>query len=226
MKKLTILGLCAHYPHHLRTRKDFGDGDLWVMNDFYQFYPALRLRAGDKMFQIHEDFKGHLNDPWRFQGNWIERYNAHEAEAVTVQKYPGLTRQLVVTPAWLLSRHPPGYYSSTIVIMLELALSMEYTHIHLDGFSMMAAGEYENQLPGLVLAVENVRAAGVTVSAAGDLESKWMARLVSMKVDWHKIPDQLPYWLRGIPEEILKVKLDSLVADGTVTLSFKDLARW
>jgi hypothetical protein len=60
---------------------------------------------------------------------------------------------------------------------------------------MIRSGEYEYQLPGVILAVEEARKRGIEVDAP--FFDKWVEAVNKQKVDWTKIISLKPYWIWG-----------------------------
>ncbi|OGV52061.1 MAG: hypothetical protein A2X49_06740 [Lentisphaerae bacterium GWF2_52_8] len=191
MKSCVLIGL--HEPH-LR-HADFNAmrrllGELWTMNDFYQFYPALRP---DRIFNIHKNFAGHP-DPMRWQGSWIGQYKRSGAARVYVCKhFEGLQREFFYPIEAVSKKFDPCFQSSSVTMMLALARLENYRHISLRGFHMLEAGEYKEQLPLLVRALEILKKEGLQIDAP--MLEPWLRQLSRSSVDWTKVrPAVRPYW--------------------------------
>jgi hypothetical protein len=204
VKKVTFLGLYNFYGLSRLTQSDFCGSEIWTLNDWYQFYPCVK--KPDRVFNIHKKFKGHITDASRFSGNWIDEYNNSGAWIYILDEklFPLFKKARLFPEKEAVEVFGKGFFSSTINCMFAIAIMENFKEIELAGFNLLNTAEHDNQLPGIMYAIQEAEKQGIKVIAP--MREKWDEFLSVKKVDWKNIDsDIVPYWMKGVGHPVMKV---------------------
>lgn len=172
-------------------------GPLWTMNDFYQFYPALKP---DAIFNIHYNFVKH-HDPSRWRGDWISEYNKSGAKEVfTTSRHPGLLNQVPYPFDFVQSQIGFGLFrlaqESSAGMMLALAASRGFGKVEMRGFHMLDSEERVQQLPCILALIDGL---SPFLHIECPLIDSWRRAARGAHVDWDSLKSSVaPYWRRGV----------------------------
>ena len=134
-------------------------GELWVMNDWYQFYPWID--EPDRIWNIHP--APHIHpDESRFTGDWKAEYNKTDAVVMIAHEMAGIHNTKMIDKAALLT-YPVEYLGCSISIMILQALIEGYEEINIIG-CQLSNKEYINQALGIKLATAEASTHGAKVN--------------------------------------------------------------
>jgi len=165
--------------------------EVWTVNDWYQKMP--RLPCPDRVFNIHSDITAHADDPTRFAGDTIKKYNESGAEIVTSRYYPELYNCKPFALHKLLDIRKDPFFSSSLAAMFVMAWLECWDEIELVGVQLGLGAEHEGQLPAVAGAISESERRGIRV--INPFAEEWARRGGYQEVPWHNAGGlNVTYW--------------------------------
>jgi hypothetical protein len=133
-KKVCIVGY-AENSRHLAWYND-PDTEIWGVNQLYRFIPRA-----DRWFQIHTDWDD--DRKWATGANLREWIQSAQCPVYMIDAQPGMSMTLPYPKAWVkeqLGVHE--YLTSSIAMMLALAIAEGFEEIGIYGIDLIVGREY------------------------------------------------------------------------------------
>ena len=207
--QVNILGLADDdiIDHAIRT--DSMNGEIWTVNDWYQFH--RRLRKPNRVFNLHTF--PHINlTTSRFLGDWKKEYNESEAEIVTTEKIHGIKNQKLLNQRELIDYcGSKKFLRCSISTMIYVAILEKVTRIDLYGVQL-GMTEYRNHVWGIVQAIDKARAEGIEVNVIPETyETSWRESRFNGVDHFRKTHTDITlcYWETRCPVTNIKLNPDN-----------------
>lgn len=133
-KKVCIVGY-AENSRHLAWYND-PDCEIWGVNQLYRFIPRA-----DRWFQIHHDWQD--NKKWATGANLAEWLTDAPCPVYMIEAQPGMPMTLPYPKAWVKEQlQVHEYFTSSIAMMIALAIAEGFEHIGVYGIDLIVGREY------------------------------------------------------------------------------------
>lgn len=133
-KKVCIVGY-AENSRHLAWFND-PDTEIWGVNQLYRFIPRA-----DRWFQIHHDW--HDDTKWATGANLSEWLKAAPCPVYMIDAQPDMPMTLPYPKAWVKDQlQVHEYFTSSIAMMIALAIAEGFEHIGIYGIDLIVGREY------------------------------------------------------------------------------------
>lgn len=187
MRRVVILGFSASKAEINVCDDTFRGREVWTVNDWWNFYPALRYPS--RVYQIHDGLNewngGSASCKWRATPNWRDRYNNSGALVVTVEGVPELFKQRKFNVNKAIQEFWIHNIQSSIDYMLIDAMWEEVWEVELIGVCLKGEAEYQNQIPSAIRNVDECRRRGIKVISPD--YRQWKAIYTNAGIDWTKM---------------------------------------
>lgn len=133
--KVCIVGY-AENSRHLAWFND-PDTEIWGVNQLYRFIPRA-----DRWFQIHHDWQDAAK--WATGANLVEWITEARCPVYMIDRQPDMPMTLPFPKEWVkqqLGSHE--YFTSSIAMMLALAIAEGFEHIGIYGIDLIVGREYQ-----------------------------------------------------------------------------------
>ncbi|OGV45851.1 MAG: hypothetical protein A2017_18295 [Lentisphaerae bacterium GWF2_44_16] len=207
--------------YHDKLTESFFPGEVWTLTDPWYFYPKLKPT---RIYQIHEDYDGtNPAAPYRTWPDWKGRYNSYGCEIVTRREFPGLNNQRVLDMKKLVYLFSIPFFGSSFAYMFADAMLEKVTEIHMYGIRLATNGEYQNQLPSMILNLEAAKVQGIKIVCP--FENEWFRE--RDKFDWALLKEvKVLYGDENGNYQNLDLKINPDIADQSmIKISYKDLQK-
>lgn len=168
-------------------------GDLWVLNDWYQFLPFIWVP--DRIWNIHK-ITEEIKISGRYPGNWKLKYNYARCPVMISEKIEGIKYQRLIEKEKL---NQFGYEncSCQLSTMIYHAIIEGYENITLIGVGLNK-DEYKYQARGILKAISECEKRGINIKSIPDNRINEIKKKFTSSVDWANIePVKAPYWSLG-----------------------------
>lgn len=133
-KKVCIVGY-AENSRHLAWYND-PDCEIWGVNQLYRFIPRA-----DRWFQIHHDW--HDDKKWATGASLRDWLKAAPCPVYMIDAQPDMPMTLPFPKAWVKEQlHVHEYFTSSIAMMIALAIAEGFEQIGIYGIDLIVGREY------------------------------------------------------------------------------------
>lgn len=179
--EVAFLGLSKQHSTNVLKSVD----EIWTLNDWYRVYPDIKNPA--KIYQIHGNFDL-TSLPGRYI-DWERHYRESEAEIVTINE-SDFENGRVFDKQRALDEFGIRFFTSTMSYMFaDVIMGGKVKKVFMEGIHLIA-GEFVNQVPGVLHAIDLCREMGIEVYSR--FEDEWRHKI--NEVDWASIREPRPYW--------------------------------
>lgn len=133
-KKVCIVGF-AENSRHLAWYND-PDTEIWGVNQLYRFIPRA-----DRWFQIHRDWND--SNKWADGANLAEWIKTAPCPVYMIEPQPDMPMTLAYPKEWVKAETKSHeYFTSSIAMMIALAIAEGFEHIGIYGIDLIVGREY------------------------------------------------------------------------------------